>query len=464
MLVFVGLGLTRRGISLDGLDEARTADKVYAELYTSIVPGLSRAELERMVGKPVEVVNRKKIEENPEEILDAARTQKVVLLVPGDPMVATTHVDLRLRAEKRGIKTRVIHAGSIFSAAAGVAGLQSYKFGASATVPFEDNISSRPYDVLAENLRRGLHTLLLMDLRVEEGRAMTLNEGLRVMLELERRFKKGVFTEDTLVVGVARAGSEDGVVVSGRVRDLLSRDFGPPPHILIVPGNLHFLEAEALQILGGMKTRGERYITPAEMRRIEERAEAAGVPRLLLMENAGKAVADFVSRKGCRKVVVAAGTGDNGGDGFVAARYLANSGASVHVFLVGQEKDIRSERAELNWNRLKQLKGVQLTTMGGDFLEKLGEALSSAEAVVDAIFGTGLKGEVGEPQASVIDLINSSRAFKVAVDVPSGLDAESGKILGKAVKADATVTFHRPKIGLQKKPEFVGELIVADIG
>ncbi|MFN4133075.1 MAG: diphthine synthase [Candidatus Hadarchaeales archaeon] len=464
MLVFVGLGLTRGGISVEGLEEAKTAAKVYAELYTSIIPGLSKAGLEEILGRPVEVVDRKKIEENPEEILSSAKSQKVVLLVPGDPMIATTHVDLKLRAEKRGVKTKVLPAGSIISAAPGAAGLQSYKFGASATIPFEDNISSRPYDVLADNLARGLHTLLLLDLRVEERRAMTINEGLKVMLELERRFRKGVFTEDTLVVGVARAGSEDGVVVAGKVRELLSRDFGPPPHVLIVPGNLHFLEAEALQIFGGMKASAERFITPAEMRQIEERAEARGVPRLLLMENAGKTVADFISEKGCGKVVVVAGTGDNGGDGFVAARYLASHGASVQVFLVGDEGDIKSERARLNWNRLKQLEGIQLTTIGGGFLEKLATALSSADVVVDAIFGTGLKGEIMEPHASVIDAINSSGTLKVAVDVPSGLDQSSGKIFGKAVKADVTITFHRPKIGLRERPDLVGELIIADIG
>jgi len=251
MLVFIGLGLQGEGISLQGLHEVQEADTVYAELYTSLVPGLDVKKIERQIGKPVKVVGREVIEQRPDEILDAAKSGKVAFLVPGDPMVATTHVDLRLRAAKAGIETKLVHAASIASAAAGLAGLQSYKFGRSATVPFPDNPSQAPYQVLAENHERGLHTLLLLDLRAEKNRAMTANEAIEIMLGLESKLQKKIFTPDTLVVVVARAGSADAIVRANKASNLRGFNFGPPPHVLIVPGKLHFMEAEALKVFAG---------------------------------------------------------------------------------------------------------------------------------------------------------------------------------------------------------------------
>ncbi|MEA1905284.1 MAG: diphthine synthase [Candidatus Hadarchaeota archaeon] len=248
MLIFIGLGLQGKGLSLRGLEGAQSADVIYAELYTSLVPGLDLSELERRLGNSIKVLDRETVEQRPGEILERAKTQKVAFLVPGDPMVATTHVDLRLRAAKRGIETRVIHGASIASAALGLAGLQSYKFGRSATIPFPDNPSETPYRVLAENLERGLHTLLLLDIRADERRALSANDAIKILLDLESRLKKEVFTPQTLAVVVARAGSPDPKVKADHVKRLQKLDFGYPPHVLIVPGKLHFLEAEALRV------------------------------------------------------------------------------------------------------------------------------------------------------------------------------------------------------------------------
>lgn len=251
MLVFIGLGLHGEGIPLRGLREAQRADTVYAELYTSLMPGLDMKQLEREVGKSIKIVRREVVEGSPEEILEAAGKERVAFLVPGDPMVATTHIDLRLRAAKAGIETKVIPAASIASAAPGLVGLQSYKFGPPATVPFPDNPSTRPYEILAENRGRGLHTLLLLDIRAEKGKAMTANEAIEIMLELEEKIQKQAFTPDTLVAVVARAGSDDAIVKADKVGRLRKLDFGPPPHVLIVPGKLHFIEAEALRVFAG---------------------------------------------------------------------------------------------------------------------------------------------------------------------------------------------------------------------
>jgi len=251
MLTFIGLGLQKDGISLAGLREAQEANVVYAELYTSIVPNFDIKGFEQKIGRSIKVVARETVEQHPEEILNAAKKGNVAFLVPGDPMAATTHVDLRLRAAKAGIQTKIVPAASIVSAAAGLAGLQSYKFGPSATVPFPDNPSTRPYEVLAENRQCGLHTLLLLDIRAEEGKAMTANEAIEIMFKLEGKLKKKVFTPDTLAIVVARAGSDDATIKADKAAKLNKLNFGSPPHVLIMPGKLHFMEAEALKMFAG---------------------------------------------------------------------------------------------------------------------------------------------------------------------------------------------------------------------
>ncbi len=212
----------------------------------------------------------------------------------------------------------------------------------------------------------------------------------------------------------------------------------------------------------------EPHITPDEMREIEERAERLGVSRLLLMENAGKAVADFIAKMdpAGMRVVVVAGTGNNGGDGFVVARHMAAYGSLVKVFLLGSDEDVKTNEAAHNLKVIKEMsRSVELFRLSdAAFMEKLERGLSQADMIVDAIFGTGIRGQLREPHASVIELMNSSKAFKLAVDVPSGLDPLTGEVCGRAVKADATVTFHCAKTGLFIREDLVGELVVANIG
>jgi hydroxyethylthiazole kinase-like uncharacterized protein yjeF len=208
-------------------------------------------------------------------------------------------------------------------------------------------------------------------------------------------------------------------------------------------------------------------ITPDEMRSIEDRAERLGVSKLMLMESADKAIADYIANMDVigKKVLVVAGTGNNGGDGFVAARHLAAYGLPVKVFLVGAEGDISTKEASLNWKILKSMStSIELKEFNKFFMEELKQSLARADVIVDAIFGTGIKGELREPHASVIDLINRSKAFKLAVDVPSGLNPLTGEVCGRAVKADVTITFHRVKVGLLVRNKLVGNLVVANIG
>lgn len=250
-IVFVGLGLHDEvGTSLRGLEEARSASQVFVELYTSLLPSFSIRRFEEMSGKTLQVVSRKQLEEeNGEIILKSATKGKTVFLVPGDPLIATTHVTLRIEAEKRGIKTRIVHGASILSAAIGLSGLHSYKFGKSVTIPFPENPSDTPYDVIAQNRRLGLHTLCLLDIKAEQRRYMSVNEGLSLLLKIEHKKKKRIVMMDTLAVGIARAGSDNPVAKAGFVEGLLNYDFGEPPHAIIFPGELHFMEAEAIIVL-----------------------------------------------------------------------------------------------------------------------------------------------------------------------------------------------------------------------
>ncbi len=249
-LLFVGLGLwDERDITLRGLEAVKSADRVFAEFYTSTLGGAGVERLEKLYGKKVTVLRREEIENNPGPLLERARTGTVALLVGGDPMVATTHVDLRLRALSLGIGVRIVHGASIASAAAGLAGLQSYRFGRSATVVEaptpKSPVPQSAYDALRENLRRGLHTLLLLDLGLAIPRALELLEAV----EAERR--EGVLPR--AFVGVARAGSEAPVVRAGTPDELKRTDFGGTPHVLVCPGELHFMEAKALKEIAGWK-------------------------------------------------------------------------------------------------------------------------------------------------------------------------------------------------------------------
>jgi diphthine synthase len=249
-LVLVGLGLyDEKDVSVRGLEEIREADAVFAEFYTSLMPGLSIRKLEEMAGKEVKVVERNVLEdEEGEQVFEVAKNGKAVLLVPGDPLISTTHVDLCITAKKRGIKTRVVHGASAVSAVRGISGLQNYKYGKAVTVPFseQDFVSETPYNVIHENRKMGLHTMCYLDIKAVEHRYLSIKEALQTLLDLEKQKKEQVVTPNTLVVGVARAGSPEPSVKAGYVEEVMNYDFGTPPHTLIFPGKLHFMEAEAL--------------------------------------------------------------------------------------------------------------------------------------------------------------------------------------------------------------------------
>lgn len=256
MLTFVGLGLfDERDISLKGLEAVQSADFVYLEFYTSFLMGTTLEKMEKLYGKPILRLMREEVEQNP-EWLKKAKTANVVFLTGGDTMASTTHVDLRMRAHDLGIETRLIHGASITSAVFGLSGLQNYRFGKSVSIPFP-YLSSRgnrvvtetPYDVIQFNRSNGLHTLVFLDIDRDLG-YMTVAEALSLLQEVEAKRQEGVMT-NRIAVGIARAGADDVCVKADFADRIDSFDLGGPLQILILPGDLHFLEAEALVKLAG---------------------------------------------------------------------------------------------------------------------------------------------------------------------------------------------------------------------
>lgn len=250
MLILIGLGLwDERDLTIRGFETARKADKVYIETYTSKWSG-SVKNLEKILEKEIIQLKRKDLEEKANKLIEEAKNSMIAILVSGDPLIATTHSSLLTEARKKGIETKVIHNASIYSAIAET-GLHIYKFGASATIPFPERTSEivpfTTYETLKNNKRKGLHTLLLLDLIVEKKKIMTLNEAMKIMLKTEEAMKKRVFTEDTFIVIFGRAGSENPLIAYGKVKDLINKDFGNPPFVIIVPGKLHFTEKEYLE-------------------------------------------------------------------------------------------------------------------------------------------------------------------------------------------------------------------------
>lgn len=248
MLSFVGLGLhDERSITIRGRDVIQRADAVFVEFYTSVLPGTDVASLERFHDVSIEIRDRSGVEQDPDAILTRAETADVVFLTAGDPMVSTTHVDLRLRAADRDIQTRLVHAPSAATAAAGLTGLQNYRFGPSTTLPFPrahggSGVPESVHETIDENRNRGLHTLVYLDIKAAEDSYMHASTAADLLQDA------GI---DGLGVAVCHAGSDDPRVEADRLETLAHGDFGPPLHLLVIPGDLHPMETEALRTFAG---------------------------------------------------------------------------------------------------------------------------------------------------------------------------------------------------------------------
>ncbi|WP_144901314.1 diphthine synthase [Halobellus captivus] len=248
MLTFIGLGLyDERSITVEGREALADADRAFAEVYTSHLVGATVDDLSDAHGIDIEVRDRAGVEQHPEDILDAAEDAHVAFLTAGDTMISTTHVDLRLRAIERGIDTRVVHGVTAQTAASGLTGLQNYRFGKAVTLPFPyahgaDGVPQSVVDSIEANRERGLHTVVYLDIKADRGEYMTADVASEMLAE---------GWEDVLAVAVVRAGSPEPTVAADRLSALAEREFGDPLHLLVIPGDLHHVESDALATLGG---------------------------------------------------------------------------------------------------------------------------------------------------------------------------------------------------------------------
>ena len=267
MFTLIGLGLgDAKDITVRGLEAVKVADIVFLEAYTSFLINSNATELHEYYGldtaKPVIVADREMVESG--EVLNDAKEKNVVLLVVGDVFGATTHSDLIIRCHESGIQSKVIHNASIINAV-GCCGLQLYRFGQVLSLCFWTD-TWRPsswYERLLSNRKAGIHTLLLLDIKVKEvsdenlargrkiyepARYMTIHQAIRQLQEVEADKKEGAFDSTTTFIGVARVGSSTQQVAAGTAEELLNVDFGAPLHSLIVAGDIHECEEQHVQL------------------------------------------------------------------------------------------------------------------------------------------------------------------------------------------------------------------------
>lgn len=239
-LYLIGLGLyDEKDISVKGLETAKNCDILYMEEYTSKL-GVEKKKIEELIGKKIKILSRKEVEQS-DILLKDAKEKEVGFLVGGDPLTATTHSEFLIEAKKKGIETKVIHSSSIYTSVC-ESGLFIYKFGKSCSIPFPTK-SYNPksfFETIQTNQKNNLHTLVFLDLKPEENRFMTINEAIKILIEAG-------MDENQLIVGLARIGSENQTIKAGKANKLIDFDFKKPQHILIVPGELHFMEEEALR-------------------------------------------------------------------------------------------------------------------------------------------------------------------------------------------------------------------------
>ncbi len=203
-------------------------------------------------------------------------------------------------------------------------------------------------------------------------------------------------------------------------------------------------------------------ITVDQMYQIENKGHEMGFLKKFMMENAGAAaVRRLIEKFGnveSKNVLIFVGMGNNGGDGMVMARHLVGYGAKVTVMLLGSPEKIKTEESNWNWSLLQKMPSVKLLSGGNLDLD------FTPDIIIDGILGTGITGEIREPYASAINYINNETCFKFAVDVPSGMDPQTGETANIYVKADMTVTFHKMKQGIPKRKDLTGELFAEKIG
>ena len=250
MLWFIGIGISgAKSMPLEAQEVLSKADIVYLEQFTSPIGKSDLAKIKKMTSGQFIATKRWQVEDG-NEILKNAKRKKVALISYGDPYIATTHIELRTRAIEEKIKTHSIHASSSLTSMIGECGLHFYKVGRIATIMSEMKSLTTPYYVIYKNIIEGNHTVLLLEYNQDKDFFLDPKDALKGLIETEKGQKRNVVNSSTYAIVASRIGFKDQSIVSGKISSLQKKDFGKPPHTVIITGRLHFTESDALKILG----------------------------------------------------------------------------------------------------------------------------------------------------------------------------------------------------------------------
>lgn len=253
MLFLIGLGLNEGDITQRSIYALKTMDEVYLERYTAPITDKYLERVTASAGKQIKELSRGDLEEKVKDFVALAKDKKIALLVPGDPMIATTHSIILNEAAKIGVKSKILHAPSIFSAAISESGLDVYRFGPTVTIPYwHDNYQPTSFiDTISKNLSNNEHTIMLCDINAKEKRSMKIEEAVEIISKAEAKTGKNqVQASDVIAIG--GLGSDKETIIYQKLSDLIAHKerFAGLPITLILPANPTFAEKESLSRIG----------------------------------------------------------------------------------------------------------------------------------------------------------------------------------------------------------------------
>lgn len=253
MLYLIGTGLKPQHLTAEALKAIQSCSAVFLENYTSQFSQGNKKELEKMVGKKILELDRQRVEETFQPVFEKAKKQKIALLVIGNPLVATTHIQILLDADKQKIPVQVLPGISVADFL-GKTGLDAYKFGRVCTVVFpEENYKPESFfDVIENNYRNGLHSLCLLDIRTEEKRLMTVAQAVIILERIEEKRSSNLL-QKTILVGLYALGGKNEQIIAASAKEL-KNEIPVFPQALVVCGKLNEKEKECLAKLYGVKT------------------------------------------------------------------------------------------------------------------------------------------------------------------------------------------------------------------
>lgn len=277
MLWFVGLGISGlEGASASAIQVLKKADMTFFENFTSPIEKTELSKIKKLVKGKMTIAPRWMVEDG-KAILALAKKKNVVLLAYGDPYVATTHLELRTRAENDKIKTKTIHGASAITSLIGECGLHHYKIGRPVTIMREMPSLNTVYYTIYENMVKGSHSLLILEFDKSLNFFMEPRDALVNLLETENGQKRNVIDQSTFAIVASRIGSKNQKIISGKISTLVKTDFGKPPHTIIIPGRLHFTESDAIKIFS--KCLDEPFDNSSKIQKISDQMLAKYIPK-----------------------------------------------------------------------------------------------------------------------------------------------------------------------------------------